>query len=122
MQLPRVSPSRPSSGAAEPLPQQSAATTKPEPQQAETSTSDVAAPETGSLHDPENFQHIAVFADALFRSLPPDLGLAGFDSIAPALERSIKNHSFTVACDGKDDPLTEATCRRLGYLVYRHRR
>ncbi|KAK8034111.1 hypothetical protein PG993_009106 [Apiospora rasikravindrae] len=113
MQLPRV---RPSDDAEPPPP---AATTKPEPQH-ETPTA--ANTETGSLNDPENFQHIAVFADALFRSLPSDLGLRGFDGIAAALEQSIKNHSFTVACDGKDDPLTESMCQRLGYLMYRHRK
>ncbi|KAK7967960.1 uncharacterized protein PG986_002237 [Apiospora aurea] len=122
MQLPRVSSSRANGDDAEPEPQPAPATNL-EPEQAEPPTaSTVPAPETGNLHDPESFQHIAVFADALFRSLPSDLGLGGFYSIAPALERSIKNHSFTVACDGKDDPLTEATCQWLGYLVYRHRR
>ncbi|KAK8113356.1 hypothetical protein PG984_013882 [Apiospora sp. TS-2023a] len=120
MQLPRVRPTS-SREAAEPQP----TTTSQKPQlQDETTPSSSARTSTDStdLRNPRNFQHIAVFADALFRSLPVDLGLRGFDGISAALEQSIKNHSFTVACDGKEDPLTEATCRRLGYLMYRHRR
>lgn len=114
MQLPRVRPA-----AAEPQPR-----TNPEQHQDATPTASASRTETDStdLRNPENFQHIVMFADALFRSLPSDLGLRGFESISTALEERIKNHSFTVACDGKEDPLTEATCRRLGYLMYRHRR
>ncbi|KAK8058128.1 hypothetical protein PG994_008576 [Apiospora phragmitis] len=114
MQVPRVIPAS-SGGDAEPRPE-----TNPGQQQAATPAA--AHNRIRGLSDPENFQHIAVFADALFRSLPSDLGLAGFDGISAALEQTIKNHSFTVACDGKDDSLTEATCRRLGFLMYRHRR
>lgn len=115
MQLPRVRPS--SREAAEPLTQ-----TNPGRKDETPSAAARTGSETTDLRDPQDFQHIAAFADALFRSLPSDLGLRGFDRIAPALEQGIKNHPFTVACDGKEDPLTEATCRRLGYLMYRHRR
>ncbi|KAK7936040.1 hypothetical protein PG985_001535 [Apiospora marii] len=126
MQLPRVRPSSPREAAAPPP--------RTNPERRKDETPRAAAhneSDNTNLRDPQNSQHLAVFADALFRSLPSNLDLRGFDGIAAAIEQTIKTYSFTVAArdgdgegegEGEEDPLTEATCRRLGYLMYRHRR
>ncbi|KAK8856061.1 hypothetical protein PGQ11_011973 [Apiospora arundinis] len=82
---------------------------------------EILGSETGILRDPLDFNHAAVvFADALFRKLPFDLDVAAFDRMSPELEQTIRNFSYTVTSDGRDDAATSATARRLGTKIRRH--
>ncbi|KAK8100447.1 hypothetical protein PG999_010821 [Apiospora kogelbergensis] len=108
--LPRLRVSASSSGAKPPT----------IPEEGETQ---IVGSETGTLRDPLDFNHAAVvFADALFRRLPLDLDVAAFDRMSPELEQTIRNFSYTVSSDGREDAATSAMARRLGTKIRRHPR